>query len=132
LAVCYGRIGDALVELGDSAHAIESHQKAVSIYQSLSEADPANAVTRRDVGDSSSGLAKAFASAASQSGTSIEKQNEYWRQARLWYQRALDVFVDLRSHGTLRAADADQPEKIATQISRCDKALARLEGVAKP
>ena len=131
LAVSYGRIGEALAELGDPAGGILSHKKAVGIYESLSEADPTNAVTRRDVGDSRSLLAKAFMTAAEQGGISVQQRIDYLRQARVWYQRALDVFNDLSSRGLLRSADANQPTLIAEAITKCEAALGKLGASAE-
>jgi hypothetical protein len=53
-------------------------------------------------------------------------QIERWQQARSWYQQSLNVWIDLRTQGKLRASDADQPARIADQLARSDVALAKL------
>ena len=55
-----------------------------------------------------------------------------WRQAREWYTKSLNVWKEMEAKGTLgggnfAGAEADALKDAASQIARCDAALASLE-----
>ena len=70
------------------------------------------ALTYYDLGVAQSKLAQA--------GSASSDSLEDWRQARSWYQKSLDVLQDLKTHATLRGADASKPEELSKEIARCD------------
>jgi tetratricopeptide (TPR) repeat protein len=55
----------------------------------------------------------------------------YWRDARSYYRKSLDIWLDLSSHSTLSKEDSQKPEIIRNSISECDTALTRL-GFSNP
>jgi len=61
---------------------------------------------------------------------STSRKIERWREGRSWYQKSLNIYLEMRSRGTLRGADSGKPDEIGRQISDCDAALAKLQGAA--
>lgn len=126
LAIGYGNVGSTLAGMGDAAEASANLRKSLALFEALSAKDPTNAVARHDVAVCYTTVAEAETVLASLSSIPVSRQEQHWREARSWYQRGLDVFIELRNHGTLRASEADRPEGIAKEIKRCDEALAKL------
>ena len=50
-------------------------------------------------------------------------QAEEWRAAKAAYERSLGIYQEMKSKGTLSAADASKPDEIASEIARCNAAL---------
>jgi hypothetical protein len=46
-----------------------------------------------------------------------------WREARSWYQRGLDVWIELRTKGTLIPMYAPKMDEAIKNIARCNGAL---------
>ena len=51
------------------------------------------------------------------------QSEDRWREARDSYQKGLDIYQDMKSKGTLGAADANKPDELAKEIAKCDAAL---------
>ena len=126
LAIGYGNVGSTLAALGDEAESSEKLHKSQTLFEALSAKDPTNAVARRDLAMCYTTIADAQTALASFTNIPVGRQEQHWREASSWYRRGLDAFVELRNLGEARAAESDQPEKIASSIKRCDEALARL------
>ena len=119
LGITYRNIGEALAKTGDLKGTIESYRQAISVFETLVTRSPANAKTRTDLAFSYYDLGTARSKLA-QAETARSNSADDWRQAREWYQKSLDIWQDLKSHGTLRSADASKPEELAKEIARCD------------
>ena len=48
---------------------------------------------------------------------------EHWQEARNWYQKSLDIWQDLRNHGTLTKPDTDKPDEVTREIAQLDHLL---------
>jgi serine/threonine protein kinase/predicted negative regulator of RcsB-dependent stress response len=118
LIVSYSKIGDILIAKGEAAAAVEIYLKALSVCEHLSAAYPMNAKYRRQVADTCARLGKAHRSVA---GASTERLS----QARSWYQKSLDIYLDLRARGALTSVNESKPDEMAREIAGCDAALAR-------
>src|SRR5207244_515189 len=118
LGLTYRNIGEALARTGDLKGTIESYRLALPVFETLIGRSPANAKTQTDLALTYYDLGIAqlkLAQAAFASSDSVED----WRQARSWYQKSLDVWQDLRSHGTLGSVDASKPDELVKEIARC-------------
>jgi serine/threonine protein kinase/tetratricopeptide (TPR) repeat protein len=105
------------VKANDSNDAVDSAQQGIKIDEVLVAASPTNASARntlallyRQLGDSHAAL-----------GARGSKQQ--WNAARDAYQKALDIYQDMKSKGTLNGADASKPDELAKEIAKCDAAL---------
>ena len=57
---------------------------------------------------------------------STTQRTRAWSDARESYEKAGEIFSNLRDHGTLPPADADQPQKFATLSAECQRAIDQL------
>src|ERR1041384_850127 len=131
LAIGYGNVGSTLAAIGEAATASDNLRKSLALFEVLSAKDPTNVVARHDVAVCFTTIAEAETVLASLPSSSISKREQHWREARLWYQRGMDVLIELRNHGTLRAGDVSQPEKLAAEIKNCDEHLLQLRSHAR-
>ena len=106
------------VKANDLNGAVESVQQGINIDEVLVASSPTNASARntqallyRQLGDSHAAL-----------GTKGNKQQ--WTAAKDAYQKALGIYQDMKSKGTLNGADASKPDELAKEIAKCDEALA--------
>jgi len=126
LAGVYQNIGETMSKQGKLGSALENHHRATAIYRALGAADPTNAEAKSFEAMSYSALGVAYTILAAREKSPSRKQIENWRAALLWLQRSSEIWAGLREQGRLINAFAKEPEKVWSEISRCEGALARL------
>jgi hypothetical protein len=108
---------------GGALSALEHCLRAVAIREELSAANPSNALTRRDLASAYFELADVYGRLAANTLAPAVQQQQNWRTAKDWYEKSLEIFLDMKSKGTLSAADASKPDELANDIAKCDLAL---------
>jgi serine/threonine protein kinase/tetratricopeptide (TPR) repeat protein len=105
------------VKANDSNNAVESSQRGIKIGEELVASSPTNASARntlallyQQLGDSRAAL-----------GAKGSKQE--WLAAKDAYQKALDIYQDLKTKGTLSGADVNKPGELVKEIAKCDAVL---------
>ena len=127
LANTYADLSEALTATGAGVEALEEARQALSILQQLSAADPTNAVYSRNIGLCYEISAEALSHLAAEETRSKTERIKDWNEARSWFEKALNLFFELRRRGTLMPADLGQTEKFAAKIRECDTAIADLQ-----
>jgi non-specific serine/threonine protein kinase/serine/threonine-protein kinase len=122
----YKNISDALVKTGDVAGALDTFLKSLAMIEALSTADPTNVQKLRDLAVSYAGLGDLYTRSALTGTIPVSRQSEHWRQARSWYQRSLNIWLDLRQRSALQTSDTNLPDEISGKIAQCDASLAKL------
>ena len=117
------RIGYFKAKAGDASGARESYREAVAILEALSRADPSNERMRQILAEVLGAEADAEQAMAAGPGTAAAARPGHWQQARLLYGKSLEIWLDLRKRGVLRADVAGEPDRISGLIARCDDAL---------
>lgn len=131
LATVASRVGNLLVSAGKPAPAIGVLGRALRILDSLSATDPANQQTRARTAVVHAGLGKAHARLGADVRLPSGRRVAEWREARSWFRRAHEVWLDLRRKGSLAGDEAAWPEKLAAEIGRCDRALQEFGGAPR-
>lgn len=126
LANSYDKVGNALAARGETYEALENYNTALKIREALAVADPTNAEVGRDLASSCYQLGKTEMTSASDTKMPPKRRKESWNEARVWFQRSLTLYLDLKNKGALNVDNIGQPEKIAGEIKKCDVILARL------
>ena len=127
ILLCHENIGEALSKMGRLPEALESYRKELRMAEAMAANDPANAESRFDLAMAYSKLGQTQEALASHVMTPPGERAEKWREARSWFQRSLDIFLDLRKRGPIRAVYAGEMEKVGKEISRCDASLAKYQ-----
>ena len=112
LRTVYQLMAELGIKTKDPARTLRSAQKELEIDARLLKANSANAGAQRNQGV-----------AYTQIGQAHELMGE-WREARSWYQRGLNVWIDLRKKGTLIPMYAPKMDEAIHNVARCDHALA--------
>jgi len=127
LSRCYWSVGRALAGTGKAALGIQPARKALQIIETLAAADRADTFYKSvEVAYARSALAEVYSRLAEQSRGPDASKIKNWRDARAWYQKSLDTWLLLQQKAPLGKFDAAQPDKIASEIAKCDASLAKL------
>ena len=62
--------------------------------------------------------------AAARAKADIERTTRFWQEARSWYQRSLDVWLDLERRGV--TAPSAARDEVVKQIAKCDAEIAQV------
>jgi non-specific serine/threonine protein kinase/serine/threonine-protein kinase len=122
LSIALNAMGLLLVKTG-RATAVDYLRKGLEIRQQLLAAEQSNPRRRDRVANSYANLGDAEVMLASRPRSPSASRIIHWRQARSWYMKASEIYVDLRAKGMVRADDAGEPDRIAREIAKCDVAL---------
>lgn len=128
LAICYGKLGNVMMGIGNISSAVANYRNEVDILENLVVANPMNATTRRRLALAYADVGALSAKGASEASTPASKRIEYWNEARTWYQRSMDIFIDIRKRGILTGTENIKINQMAEEIAKCDRELAKLQG----
>lgn len=120
------RTGEMLSKSRDNAGALGNYKKALAISEILRARDPANATFRRDQATSYLSIADIIASLASDAKAPAASRREMWQQARSFYQKYMDAWLEMRKRGEFKGVTQDMIDQGASAIAKCDKALTKL------
>src|ERR1051326_1141327 len=107
------------VKVGDLINAVNSAEQGIKIDEVLVASFSANASARNTLAQLYRQLGHSHAAL----GAKGNKQQ--LGAAKDAYQKALDIYQDMKSKGTLSGADAAKPDELAKEIAKCDAALQR-------
>jgi hypothetical protein len=122
LALAENQLGLLLAKTGQTRD-LNYELKALEIRKKLFEDDPKNLGRQEAIAVSYATLGDAEEIFAARAHMPAGKQVQHWREARSWYQQALQSYLALRSQTALRGEDAGQPDRMAREISKCDTML---------
>lgn len=117
-AYTYLAFGRYQFKSGDVSNSIKAYLTGIKIDEVLVATSPTNASARttlalldKQLGDSRAALG-------------AKGNPTQWSAAKDAYQKALDIYVDMKNKGTLSGADSTKPDELAKEIAKCDAALA--------
>jgi non-specific serine/threonine protein kinase/serine/threonine-protein kinase len=130
LIVAYTKFGRLTVEAEPEA-GLESFRRALALGEELAAKDPQDATQLRGIASATQNLAETYARLAAAAKISSAQQRERWMRARDYFQRHLQVALDLKQRGALSEAEAATIEKVRGQLAACEAELAKLRAAAK-
>ena len=116
-------VGETLARQGKIRQGLQSLHQAVGTLRTAPGSK--NLWVVSGLSQSYSDLGMAYSALAERSASAREKI-EYWREAKSWYQKALDLWSGNSKPGTLDANGHDQGPQLAQELARCDASLRRL------
>lgn len=119
-------MGETFEKMGDLKAAFENYQKASSVREKTSATDPSDAQYRQSVAESYQKLGRIYAALANLSGTTNTIRTTQLHNARLSYQKSLEIWQDLNARQALSANDAENINVIQNELNKCDGMLAKL------
>jgi tetratricopeptide (TPR) repeat protein len=121
VAMCHKSVGTTLVAKGYVGQGLHSIRKALSIFQELPSLE-----ATENIADAYGAMGLAYSRLGAQPRISRTSKLTAWRQARVAYQKSLDKWLELKGHSALTAFSAGEPDRITSELAKCDAALARL------
>jgi serine/threonine protein kinase/tetratricopeptide (TPR) repeat protein len=128
LAFNYLSVGEILVRQSRIAQGLENIRAALAMVQGIGA--PKNLWHSTLLSQSYSDLGMAYAALAEHAITPDERTRD-WREARSWYQKALDVWGEKAKLGTVDAMGRNQSTAIRQQLAKCEANLQALKAPPK-
>ena len=125
-SVCY-RMGHLQAELGDTAGALSSAYRALTLAQAEADAPGSTSEHRVQLAAAYATLGYVHRQIASRRGAAAEEQFENWRAARRFYQQAAGIYTVLKTGGRLSAYYAVEVESARKGLAESEAALAKLQ-----
>ena len=128
LAFNYLSVGEILVRQSRIAQGLQNIRAALAMVQGIGV--PKNLWHSTLLSQSYSDLGMAYAALAEHAITRDERTRD-WREARSWYQKALDVWGEKAKLGTVDAMGRNQSAAISQQLAKCEANLQALKAPPK-
>lgn len=122
LACAFKNVGFSQLQSGDANAALENFQKALAIKEKLRKKDNSDVYLVGDIGEILAFHGDAYKKAAS-GKTNFQSKREDLNNARNWYQRSLEIWLNLQREGKLPQYYSSKPDELKTLVAHCDKAL---------
>lgn len=117
---------ETLALMGKHAKALEGFRQGVATGETILKKDPSNDPARTDLALRYFNIGKTAALLAEARNSQPQEKIGLWKDARMAYQRSLQLLQELQKKGQLPAEHADKPELIARSLAICDQALEKM------
>ncbi|HJZ79406.1 MAG TPA: serine/threonine-protein kinase [Pyrinomonadaceae bacterium] len=128
LSISYENAGDVQLRTGDASGALDNYQKSLVIRERLSSTATANMQLRRDLARGYGKIGGANAALAATAGTPPSQQIDRARQAVVWYEKSLSLWLDLRNRGLLRGEELQEPDKVSQELEKQKAGVGNMKG----
>jgi hypothetical protein len=91
------------------------------LAQDLARSAPKSNYIAYNFGNVYAEIAVSHVALASDPHLRAAEQIEHWREARSWYLKSLEIWLELRRQGKLAGDEVARPEGVPMEIARCDK-----------
>ncbi len=125
LGFSYQYAGRLLVKEGNIQGGLADLRHALAIFESTLSSDAGNDFAFSGAAETYSGMGFAEAALAASQNVPSARRAQHWREAEAWYNKSLEIWLQMRDRGALARIDADKPEQIATAIAKCHEGLKR-------
>ncbi len=126
-AILHWDVSEALQKLGRPGEALDVLRPFYPRLRERADHQPDNLKIQRELIRLCRELGALNEQMRSDAALSREQRVAHVREARTFYQRALEVVTRLRESGRLVESDAKLPETLPAEIARCDAELAKLK-----
>lgn len=123
LRTAYQLMSELGIKTKDTGLALQSAQKELEMDRQYLAADAGNAGAERNEGVAFTQIGQVHQLLAVRAAGEPGKGMGEWREARVWYQRGLDVWLDLQKKGTLIPMYTIKLDEAHRNVARCDEAL---------
>ncbi len=122
----YNNIGNVLAQSDKFPEALENYKLALDMRETYFKEHLTEAAVQSRIGETTFDLGDLYAKMATVNRASAKDKAVFWREAKSWYQRSLEVWQTLSKNGTLQGYQAAKPDETLEAISKCEAALAQL------
>jgi serine/threonine protein kinase len=120
-ALCDVSIGTLLGARGRTIRALTSIRKGLAILEELSSSEPSD-----DVAAAYGAMGLVYSRAAETTTPSKGARIADWKEARSAYRKSLANWLEVKRHGALTGFNASEPDRISSELAKCDGVLTKL------
>jgi len=128
LSQTYNNIGNAMAQSDQLPQALENYRQALNLREAYLKEHPTESGFQFRLAETTFDLGDLYAKMATRNAISVKDKARFWREAKSWYQRSLEIWQTLSKNGTLPGYLAAKPDETAKAADECDKALEQLYG----
>jgi tetratricopeptide (TPR) repeat protein len=125
LRTAYQLMADLGIKTKDVPLALRNARRELEVDGRLLTANAHNASAQRNQGTAYGQIGQAHEVLARRLAESRADRDREWREARVWYRKALDVWVQLRKDGVLIPGYAPRLDESARSVENCDRELSK-------
>ena len=126
LAASHIDLADALTSTGQPEKALDHALQSVASLEKMMAAAPGNTTYIRACGLAYKVVGNAQSALGARESFDVRTRSTCWADAKTAYQKAQNLFSDLRAKGALRSTDADVPASLTSKIVMCDERIVQL------
>jgi eukaryotic-like serine/threonine-protein kinase len=130
LLLSYNRLGRLLLETDPEA-GLANLRRAFDLAEERAARDRNDTAPRRGVASTAQQLAESYARLAADKKAPAGQRLERLSRARQYFQRYLEISLDLKARGALSEAEANSVERVRGQLAACEAEMARLSAAGK-
>lgn len=121
--------GEILMQQGKVSKGLHSVQKAITIFRAAPGSK--NLWIATGLSECYADLGSGYAALAERA-ISLREKLEYWREARSWYEKGMDIWTDNPKSGGLDAFGHNQAAQLSQEIAKCDVGLRAMARAKRP
>jgi serine/threonine protein kinase/tetratricopeptide (TPR) repeat protein len=126
LAMTYAHMGDNEMKAGQPEGGLQAYRKALALAEKRSAADPGDGDARATLANLYRRFGEFYLAKASREELPIRERQAYWQEARSWFQKDLDAWIDVQKHFSMSGSNNQKMEQARESVQACDAALSKL------
>jgi hypothetical protein len=111
------------VKEGNIQGGLADLRHALAIFESTLSSDAGNDFAFSGAAETYSGMGFADAALAASQNMPSAQRTQHWLEAEAYYNKSLEIWLQMRDRGALARIDADKPEQIAKAIAKRHEGL---------
>jgi hypothetical protein len=129
LGLAEASIGEIFLQQGKVSKGLHSVHEAISIFRTAPGSK--NLWVATGLSECYADLGSGYAALAERAISPREKL-KYWREARSWYEKGMDIWKNNPKSGGLDAFGHNQAAQISQEIAKCDVPLPAMTSAKPP
>jgi eukaryotic-like serine/threonine-protein kinase len=126
LAMTYAHMGDNEMKAGQSEAALQAYRNALALAEKRTAANPGDGDARAALANRYRKLGEFYRARANREEVPVRERRAFWQEARSWFQKDLDAWIDVQKHFSMSGSNNQKMEQARKDIETCDAALSKL------
>jgi eukaryotic-like serine/threonine-protein kinase len=126
LVMTYAHMGDNEMKAGRSEAALQDYRKALALGEKRTAADPGDGEAHSTVAKLYRKLGEFYRAKANRDELPVRERQGYWQEARSWFQKDMDAWIDVQKHFSMSGSDKQKMEQAREDVQACEAALSKL------
>jgi hypothetical protein len=114
------KLGRVLTAKGQATAALATLNQALAVFRELARTAPTSDYLSHSFGNVYGQIGDTHAALAADSRVSRPQQRAHWTEACSWYQKSMQIRLDLQRRGELLHDDIGAMAEVAKKMAKCD------------